>query len=146
MRRVRAGAGEHADRGTIGLELVLLTPVLLLLTLFVVALGRIAEAGGRVEGAARDAARAASLYRGSSAVGGTTAARTAVAGALADAKGTCLSPEVRADPVYDAGRISAWRATVSCTASLSAVAVPGMPGSKQLKATSLSPVERFRGE
>ena len=48
-------------RGSASLELVLVTPVVLLLLLFVVCAGRLAEARADVDRAARDAARAASI-------------------------------------------------------------------------------------
>ena len=44
-------------------EMVILTPALVLVMLFVAAAGRMVEAQGQVDGAARDAARAASIQR-----------------------------------------------------------------------------------
>lgn len=44
-------------------EFVLLAPLLIVLMLFLVLAGRVVEAHGQVDGAARDAARAASLAR-----------------------------------------------------------------------------------
>ncbi len=45
------------ERGSASVELVLMTPVLIVLLLFVVALGRLAAARGEVDAAARDVAR-----------------------------------------------------------------------------------------
>src|SRR5690606_33827341 len=51
------------ERGSAAIELTLLTPVLLVILLFVVGLGRMAHARQQVEAAAADSARAASLER-----------------------------------------------------------------------------------
>ncbi len=51
------------DRGSLTVELAVVAPGLLLLLLLVAAGGRVVEAQGHVDGAARDAARAASLGR-----------------------------------------------------------------------------------
>ena len=52
-------------RGSISVELAVLAPALALLLLLIGAGGRVVEAQGHVDGAARDAARAASLGRSS---------------------------------------------------------------------------------
>jgi hypothetical protein len=70
-------------------EFVLLAPLLLVLVLFLVFAGRVVEAHSQVDGAARDAARAASLARSPSAA--QTAAGQAVS---ADVNGWCLPPIV----------------------------------------------------
>ncbi len=59
LRRLRDG------RGSISVELVVLAPALALLLLLIGAGGRVVEAQGHIDGAARDAARAASLGRSS---------------------------------------------------------------------------------
>jgi Flp pilus assembly protein TadG len=60
----RAGgqrARGRAERGSLAIELVILTPILVLFVAVLVALGRVVEAQGQLDGAARDAARAASI-------------------------------------------------------------------------------------
>ena len=49
------------DRGSLAVEFVLLAPAFILLMLLLVLGGRVIEAQGQVDGAARDAARAASV-------------------------------------------------------------------------------------
>jgi Flp pilus assembly protein TadG len=50
-----------SDRGSMTVEFVIVVPVLLVLLLFLVMAGRVEEARGQADGAARDAARAASI-------------------------------------------------------------------------------------
>jgi Flp pilus assembly protein TadG len=51
------------QRGSMAVELAILAPIMLLLMFFLVLCGRVVEAHGQVDGAARDAARAASIAR-----------------------------------------------------------------------------------
>ncbi|GAB3682186.1 hypothetical protein GCM10027589_52100 [Actinocorallia lasiicapitis] len=51
------------DKGTMSLELAILTPVLVMLFLLLVIIGRIVDTKSQIDGAARDAARAASVGR-----------------------------------------------------------------------------------
>jgi len=55
---------QRNDRGSFAVEMVFITPAVLLILALVAVGGRMASAHGEVEGAARDAARAASLSRG----------------------------------------------------------------------------------
>jgi Flp pilus assembly protein TadG len=55
--------GRRAQRGSISVELAVLAPGLALLLLLVAAGARVVEVQGHVDGAARDAARAASIAR-----------------------------------------------------------------------------------
>jgi TadE-like protein len=64
LGRQIAGRG---DRGSLAIELVILTPILVLFMAVLVALGRVVEAQGQLDGAARDAARAASIAQNSGA-------------------------------------------------------------------------------
>ena len=61
--RRRAIEAAGSERGTMSIEMVVLVPVLLLITMVAVAGGRIVSAQGMVEAASRDAARAASMER-----------------------------------------------------------------------------------
>lgn len=55
--------GPSAERGSISVELAVLAPALALLLLLVAAGARVVEVQGHIDGAARDAARAASIAR-----------------------------------------------------------------------------------
>jgi TadE-like protein len=63
--RSRGRPASRGDRGSLAIELVILTPILVLFMAVLVALGRIVEAQGQLDGAARDAARAASIAQNS---------------------------------------------------------------------------------
>ncbi|AKA06861.1 pilus assembly protein TadE [Streptomyces noursei ZPM] len=124
------------------MELVLLTPLLVLVLLVVVALGRLADARLVVADAAHQAARAASLSRNEHAA--RTWAAHAAATALKDAGAACGSPRVR---VTTAGLTpgASVSANVSCTAALGDLTRTGMPGHVRLDGTAFSVVDSFRG-
>lgn len=142
---VAAAHGPTGERGSIGLELALVVPVLFVLVAFVVGIGRIAEADGRVEAAARDAARAASLATGAG--GAEQAARVAGQATLLVDGLTCADSAVDVTSYADdgpGGGADRVVVSVACTASLSDLAVPGLPGSHRLTATSTAPLDPFR--
>jgi len=83
---------ERTQRGSFAVELVVLTPALMLCTLLVVHHGRVAALTSKVSHAADSAARAASL------VSGSRQEHEAARVARADLSGSgagCLSPSVR---------------------------------------------------
>jgi Flp pilus assembly protein TadG len=137
----------HRDRdaGNAALELVILAPVILFLLGLVIAAGRTSIAQGSVAAAARDAARQASI----SLTPG--AARTA---ALSSARAALGQDGLNCDPVVrvnvsgfgvPVGEPANVRATVTCRVSLASLLVPGMPGSRTLRATFQSPLDPYRG-
>ncbi|MEZ5230976.1 MAG: TadE/TadG family type IV pilus assembly protein [Acidimicrobiales bacterium] len=132
----------QSERGSAPVELVLVTPLLVGLLLFVVGLGRLAGAAGDVETAAREAARAASNERSSSAArqAGTEAASTT----LRDRGVECrsLSVEIDAAQFRADGFVTA---AVRCTVDLQDATMIGFPGAKTLSAAFTAPVDRYRG-
>lgn len=135
-------AADRTDRGTTSIELVLVAPVFLAVLFLMVGLGRIVEAEGRVQGAARDAARAASIAR--SADSATDAARRAATTNLAERGVSCVSFELAVDTASfrPGGQV---HVTVACKADLSGLGLSGLPGSKTLRADATAPLERYRG-
>jgi Flp pilus assembly protein TadG len=130
------------DRGSVTVELVVLAPVVLALLLFTVGLGRIEDAQGQVDGAARDAARAASMASDAATAGND--ARRAAAADMAGTSLDCRNLTVDVDTSgFRAGGDVVVR--VACTADLSDLAVSGLPGSKTLTAASAAPIETYRG-
>ena len=136
--------GGHAERdsdeGSIAVELVILTPLLLILLLFVVGLGRIAHASGEVDAAAADAARTASLLRAplEAQTAGEQAARAHLDG------GSCQTLDVNSDTTQlrPGGLVTA---TVRCTAALARLGLAGFPGARTFTATVSVPIDAYRG-
>jgi Flp pilus assembly protein TadG len=144
-RRGRRPIAGPADRGSVSLELAILGPVLLVLLGLAIAAGRISIAGSAVEAAARDAAREASIARDPAAASAT--ARSAALDSLNRQNLHCTDLAVTVDtrgfsrPVGQPAQVTA---EVRCSVSLRDLAVPGLPGSKALKASSVSPLDNFR--
>ena len=130
------------ERGSAAIELVLVTPVLVGLLLFVVGLGRLAGANGEVQAASRDAARAAANARSPRAA--QEAGTNAATATLRDRGVECrtLSVAIDAGAFRADGFVSA---TVACTVDLSELTTIGFPVSKTLTATFTAPVDRYRG-
>lgn len=128
------------QEGSIAVELVILTPLLLVLLMFVVGLGRIAHTSGEVDGAAADAARSASLSRTPAAAqeAGERAARAHLDG------GSCRSLDVEIDTtrLRPGGIVTA---SVRCTASLAGLGLAGFPGARTFTATASAPIDTYRG-
>jgi Flp pilus assembly protein TadG len=131
--------------GSATLELVVLTPALLALVSLTIAAGRITNSEAVVDSAARDAARAASLER--SVDTARSAAEDTVAASFADHHVTCRSVGVDVTGDYSApvGTAASVRVVVGCRVSLSDVALPGLPGSKTLRADYTSVIDTYRG-
>lgn len=142
MTRLRMRRGRPVgDAGSAALELVLVTPLLILVLLTVVALGRLADARLVVADAAHQAARAASLARTDSHA--RNDAQQAAGTALKEARSACTAPRV----TVDTGGLepgSSTSATVTCTADLSDLTHLALPGSVQVTGTAHSPVDRYR--
>lgn len=134
--------GHEDERGSASLELVLLTPAIVLLLLLVVMGGRYAQARGDVDAAARDAARAASIARGpdSAAAGGEAAAQAR----LREGGVTCRNMTVGLDTTqFRAG--GSVVATVTCMVDLGDLTGLKLPASRTFTATFAEPVDTYRG-
>jgi len=143
------GGGLRAgERGSVTVELAGLAPALLLILLLVIAAMRVTVAGGRVDSAARDAARAASLTRTpgqASLAAGQSAARS-----LAGAHVACTRLAVTVDTAGFAAFSGAGVAGdtvgvhISCAVDLADVAIPGVPGSMTMTASYTAPLDPYR--
>ncbi|WP_331717319.1 TadE/TadG family type IV pilus assembly protein [Yinghuangia sp. ASG 101] len=140
--RARLAGAVRDERGSATVELVLLVPLLVLILLFVVAVGRFASARGLVDDAAHQAARAASLTRNATAA--EQAAYDAAHAALAGAGVTCTSLAVTVDTkaFTPGGRV---RVAVSCTVSLAEMSALGLPGHRTLHGEASSILDEHRG-
>lgn len=133
---------QASQRGSATLELVLATPLLVLLLLLVVEVGRLATARADVDDAARAAARAASVQRDPRSA--TVAARRMVVATLAERGVTCR----RLDSAVDARAFhpGGWVAVdLTCTVSLSDLTLLRLPASRAIHSRFVESVDTFRG-
>ena len=138
----RRKAAAPADRGSASVEIVLATPVLVILMLLAVAGGRLASARGEVDTAARDSARAASLARSSAAA--ERDGRAAAEATLADRHVTCrdLTLAIDLTDFQPGGTVTS---TVTCAVELSDLTGLGLPGTRTVSSHFVAAVDRFRG-
>ncbi|MFB8211106.1 TadE family protein [Streptomyces sp. NPDC056010] len=148
--RIRAlglrGRAPVGDRGSYAVETAILAPVMIALILLMIAFGRVTDADGAVDSAARAAARAASLERDASSA--QAQAQAAADRSLQGEGITCRTSSVVVDTrgyALDLGTEANVTATVACTASLSDIGLPGLPGAKTLTASWSSPIDTYRG-
>lgn len=142
----RRGAAIGSERGSVTLELAILTPALILLLALMVLVGRVQVATSAVEHAAHVAARDASLARTPEAA--RTAAVTAALRELTAQDVDCTSPDVTVDttgfaaPLGQPARITA---TVTCLVDFTDLAAPApLPGSRSLTGTATSALDARR--
>jgi hypothetical protein len=119
-----SAAGERlADqRGDAAAELVVLTPLAVVLLLFVILTFRVTAARGDVGAAARDAAEAT------------------LAGGLAPC--AALDVDVNLRGFAPGGTVTA---TVTCDVALADLGLLGVPGSRRVARTATSPIDTYRG-
>lgn len=139
------GAEDARDRGGMSLEMVLMTPIFLIFVMFLAMLGRLVDVQSQVEGAARDAARAASVARSVGAADDfASAAVTASLGRGALCAG---GPQISMipDPWGPGGQV---RVTVTCDVVLGDVSFGALPGSRRLVGRAVAPIDfyTYRGD
>lgn len=134
------------DRGsTSAVEMVYAAPIIVLVILALIAMGRGAHADNATQSAAMAAARAASLARTS--FDATIQAQAAAQLSLQQAGVNCASTNVNVNtdgfntPLGVTGTVSAH---VTCTVSLADLTFPGIPGSYTLSSDAVSPVDAYR--
>jgi len=134
------------SRGSVSVELAILAPVFLLLIATAIGFGRIAVAANAIDLAAHDAARAASISRTGPAAASN--AEAAAAGVLDQQGLDCLGgPQVAPDVsgfARDDLSLVFVSVTITCEVSLADLALPGLPGSRVLTTTFVSPIDIFR--
>ncbi|MGB3441132.1 MAG: TadE/TadG family type IV pilus assembly protein [Actinophytocola sp.] len=138
----RIRALHRDERGSAAAEVTLLTPLLILLLLFVVFCGRLADTKLRINDVAHQAARAATLARTPSQA--TANAQTTASAALASAGITCQSLSVSTD-TQGLKPGSTVTVTVSCSVGLGDLTALGVPGSRTFESSFSSPVDVWRG-
>jgi Flp pilus assembly protein TadG len=139
MRPVRIGDDE---RGSVAAELTLLMPALLMLLLFVVFCGRLADARLRLDDAAHQAARAATIAR--SPTQASTDARAAAQSSLAQAGVSCRQLAIDTQLAgFQPGATLSVRLT--CHLDASDLALLSLPTTIEVSALADSVIDRWRG-
>ncbi|MFE9454055.1 TadE family protein [Streptomyces sp. NPDC006739] len=134
-----------SDEGSAAIEAAIVLPALIMFICLAIAGGRIVTSGAKIDAAAEDAAREASIHR--TAASAQSAAQQAAAESLNDQGITCASTSVSINtgglsvPVGQVGTVTV---TVTCTVTLSDLLLPGVPGAKTLTSTATSVVDQFR--
>jgi Flp pilus assembly protein TadG len=134
VQRWRARDGE---RGSISVELAILTPIFALLLLAVVAVGRIQNSRADIESAARSAARDLSIARDPAAAVGRV--RAAISQMVNVGSPGCqtltFTPTITPETVT---------VVVGCIADLQDASILPLPGHMTLTATATEAIDRFR--
>ncbi|MGG8410351.1 TadE/TadG family type IV pilus assembly protein [Streptomyces sp. 12297] len=141
----RRVAGMRGDRGSESIAAAIVTPLLLTLLCTAIAGGRIVTSGAKIDAAAEDAARAASISR----TNGDAQAQASAAAArsLNDQGIQCASSSTSVDTsglAAPLGQVGTVTVTISCTVPMSDLLLPGVPGSKTLTSRFTSVVDAYR--
>ncbi|MFG2312958.1 TadE family protein [Streptomyces sp. NPDC048566] len=145
MHRGRWSARRGPDEGSVAIEAAIVLPSLIMFLCLALAGGRIVTSEAKIDAAAEDAAREASIHR--TAAAAQLAAHAAAAESLTDQGIACSSTNVHVDaggvsvPVGHLGTITV---TVDCTVQLSDLLLPGAPGARTLTSTATSVVDLYR--
>ncbi|BAW94118.1 TadE family protein [Actinomyces sp. Chiba101] len=134
----RARRARREERGASSVEMVVIAPVLILVAMLIVAMGRWVSTEGRVQAAARDAARAASFERSASAAS-EASSRALASSDVADKD--CAST-TNTSGFARGGRVEV---TVRCRVPLSDLGLAGLPGIATIEGSGTAPVDTWRG-
>lgn len=144
-RALPGRAAIRGERGSLSVELVVMAPGLVLLLLLVAAGGKVVEVQGHIDGAARDAARAASIARSAGQAG-----QWALQAARADLRaGWCERGSVAASvtgyPVtaVPAGPGREVMVVVSCDVNMGPFSLLGFPAMKVFTSRAVAPLDEF---
>jgi Flp pilus assembly protein TadG len=127
------------DRGSVTVEVVLVTPLFIALLLFVVFCGRMGRTAHIVRELAGSAARAASLARTPDAA--MSAARAAMPEASNDL--SCRAPDVS---FGSDGSVDTVTVQVRCEAALSGLSLLPVAGTRAFSSTATEAIDAYRGD
>jgi len=132
----------RSDDGSVTAQTVFAVPLLIAVLLFVVLCGRLVETRQRVDSAAQDAARAASLARTSQEA--QKDGRKAAADDLGRGGSSCAGYTVSVDTSnFRPG--GAVRVSVRCATSMQGLIGLGVPGTVSVNGHAVSPIDQYRG-
>jgi TadE-like protein len=139
------GRAGGRDRGSVTLEMVLITPLVLLLMQFIVFTGRFVDARSDVVSASRDAARAASIQR-------TAGDAVAMANETVDrtlaGEGIRCRPAPIVDVSFGGGGFAPGNyvhVQVTCGVRLSDLAWLNIPGTRSSTVEAVEVIDVYRG-
>ncbi|MFG3065035.1 TadE family protein [Streptomyces sp. NPDC048231] len=135
----------RGDEGSVALEAAIIMPSLIMFVCLAIAGGRLVTSGTKIDAAAEDAAREASLHR--TAASAQQAAHQAATETLTDQGITCASTHVTVDTgglTVAIGQVGTVTVTVNCTVNLSDLLLPGVPGTRTLTSRATSIVDQYR--
>lgn len=129
------------ERGSASAELVICAPVLLLLAVVALVIGRLVLEQSQVVDIARSAAEAASIWP-TAAQADEAAVLTASYELIHDGL-RCIAPVVSVDTgdLVPGGEV---RVDITCVVALASVSVPGLPGQVTLHESAVAPIEVYR--
>ena len=133
------------ERGSVSVEAAIGLPAFLLFVGLIIFGGRTATTQEAVESAAADAARSASIARSRS--DANHQAEEAAQTSLANQQIHCLTVNVDVNTdgfTAPVGQPASVAVTVECRLDLSDLSVPGVPGSRLIRATMTSPLDTWR--
>ena len=128
--------GRRDERGSMAVEIVILTPVLMMFVMLIVACGRYVAVQGDMQATARDAVRAASLQRDVESA--RAAAGEVIAGSL-DRDTTCSGFTLSGFAPGGTARVD-----LRCSVSYAGLGLIGLPGSVGVSAASNAPIDVYR--
>lgn len=134
------------DNGSHVVEFAIITPVVLLIIGVIIVGGHIYFAHQKVEHAAGEAARAASIAR-PAITAAAPAARTAAEADMVATGLVCTSKHIDTDVAglsLDPGIPAFVRVTLTCEIPLEVLAIPGIGGHRTITHTAISPADTYR--
>ena len=132
----RPGARSRSELGSMAVELVILTPVLMAFVMLIVACGRFVAVQGDMQATARDAVRAASLQRDYDSA--RAAAATVIQQSL-DRDTSCQGFTLSGFAQGGTARID-----LDCSVSYAGLGLIGLPGDVGVRAESNAPIDVYR--
>lgn len=133
------------ERGSAAIEAAIGLPAFILFVGLIIAGGRLAIAHQALQSAASDAARTASISRDAGEA--NSAAQREARTSLNNQKLACRSTEVSVDTSgfrVPTGQPADVTVTLTCRVDLADLSVPGVPGSRLIRATMRSPIDTWR--
>jgi TadE-like protein len=137
----RSGWADRDDRASLTVELVVLTPVLLVVVLASLVFGRVVEARQQVVESARAGAEAAAVLPTAGTAQWVGSIDSVVN--LLERSHTCARATISVDTSHFVPR-GYVTAHVSCLVLLSDVGFPGLPGSTTVSASATAPLDPYR--